>query len=699
MTRLGDAWREHRKENKFLLRSFFVLLILSISAYYLYQRTQEASAQELTNRLLLFVLWYLDLSLIVTLSFIILRSIVKLVLESRAGILGARFRTKLIFTYIALTSIPIIFVFFIATNLLQHSIDRWFSAPVEEILGSGRDLAVELREMIESRLKEQSAMAAASLDKNAGSENLAQLQRMLGVDLLEFFDGDRLVEAISDARRIPGAVPLLKWEEGRNSGVRAERWRGGLLLRAWKQLDDGRHRVVVGAILQPKLLSHLERATTADREFQSMKQRQGTITATTVLVFLSITLLLLFVTVWVGLYLSRRFTEPLRVVTDATRRVAEGDALEEIGVQAADEVAVLVDSFNAMVRRVRDTQEEIKASNEELSTLLATIPTGVLTIHPRADRFRPNESAARMLGNPRMASRWYPLAELRDIGFGPLCDRLLPGRPLRESFTLDLEFDGEMKHFEVTRRPLPGGGVMVAMDDLSDLKLAQRQAAWSDAARRIAHEIKNPLTPIRLAAERIDRRALKIGGEQEEVLRSSCQAIVAHVKGLQTLVDAFQEYARMPSVYLQAWPIGDLVEETTAIYRDLREELDVISEFPDGRLQVMVDPVLFRQVLVNLIDNAAAAITGKGEICLRVFREGRDVIVEVLDDGPGLPTEDLELLTRPFYSTKGRGSGMGLAIVDRIIRDHGGNMEISSRQPHGTRVRIALSKALVEKTH
>jgi len=689
-----ETWRRHHKENRFLFFSFLLLLGLSTGAYYLYQRTQAASAQELTNRLLLFLLWYLDISLILTLSFIILRSVFKLIVESRAGILGARFRTKLIFTYIALTSIPVIFIFLIATNLLQHSIDRWFSAPVEEILGSGRKLAVELRKLIEDRLAAQSLIAARSLAEDSSQENLARLQRSLGVDLLEFFDQDRLIEAVSDARRIPGAVPPLKWEENKDYGVRAERWSGGLLMRAWRRMEDGRHRVVVGAILPPQLLGHLERAIAADTEFQSLKQRQGTITATTILVFLSITLLLLFVTVWIGLYLSRRFTEPLRVVTDATRRVAAGDALEEVTVRATDEVAVLVDSFNAMVRRVRSTQEEIRASNEELSTLLATIPTGVLSINSEGTRFRPNDAAAKMLGSPKMAAMWHPLGLLGELGLDQLYQRLLPGRPVRESFSLDMEINGEARHFEVTRRPLPGGGVMVAMDDLSELILAQRQAAWSDAAQRIAHEIKNPLTPIRLAAERIERRASRIGGETGEVLRSSCRAIVAHVTGLKTLVDAFQEYARMPEVRPRVQSLGEIVRETTAIYEDLSENLELISEFPAGEVQAMADPVLLRQVLVNLIDNAVAATGGNGEIRIVVTRDSMSAVIEVLDNGPGLPTEDIELLTRPFFSTKGRGSGMGLAIVDRIIRDHGGTLDISNRSKgSGTRVLIRLPGA------
>jgi two-component system nitrogen regulation sensor histidine kinase NtrY len=687
---LRGLWERHRRENRFLVVAFLILLILSAGAFYLLERTQEASGRELTNRLLLFLLWYLDISLILVLTFILLRSAVKLVLERRAGILGTRFRTKLILTYVGLTFVPVVFIFLIATNLLQHSIDRWFSSPVEEILSSGKDLAVELRELMEQRLEDQAGVAAVVLAEDRSPEALRRLHSVMGIDAIELFEGPDLVEAITDPREIPGVLPPLRWQQLPDRGARAQRWGTGLLIRAWAPIGDGSRRVVVGAMLPRELLRPLEDATAADAEFQQMKRRRGTVTSTTILVFLSVTLLLLFATVWIGLYLSRRFTEPLLAVADATRRVAEGDALEEVDVVASDEVGILVDSFNAMVRRVRATEAEILSSNRELETLLGTIPTGVLTMTPGSGRFRPNDAAARMLGRPEWSGDWHPVEALDRPGQESLYSCLVEDEAPRDRAEITLESGGTTLHLDVTRRPLVEGGSVVAMDDLTQLVLAQRHAAWSEVARRIAHEIKNPLTPIRLAAERIQRRASEITGPLTEVLSSSCAAIIAHVTGLQELVDSFQRYARMPEVEPRPADLAVLAVEVTSLYEGLRDDLEVVTHRPEGPLWASVDPVLLRQAMVNLVDNAVDAIQGGGTIRVRVHGSQADAVIEVEDSGCGLPTDDLEMLTRPFFSTKGRGSGMGLAIVHRVVQDHGGSLEVGPSESGGARFRIVL---------
>jgi two-component system nitrogen regulation sensor histidine kinase NtrY len=448
-------------------------------------------------------------------------------------------------------------------------------------------------------------------------------------------------------------------------------------------------------MLPRELLLHLENAIAADAQFQEMKQKQGTITATTVLVLLAVTLLLLFATVWVGLYLSRRFTEPLLAVAGATQRVAEGDALEEVEVPASDEVAVLVDSFNAMVRRVRATEAEILASNQELTTLLATVPTGVLSVDAEGRHFRPNPAAAAMLGQPEWAHSWQPLHDLDHPGLEKLHERLKPGQPADVSCEIDLEIGDENFRIDVTSRPLPGGGRVVAMDDLTQLIQAQRQAAWSEVAQRIAHEIRNPLTPIRLAAERIQRRADALDGELREIVASGCEAIVAQVTGLKELVDAFQEYARMPTINLQATDLGRLLRELCSLYSGIREGLDVRVDLPEAEIRAMADPVLLRQALVNLLDNAVWAIPAAGSIAIAASVKEQDVMIEVEDTGVGLPTEDADTLVEPFFSTKGRGSGMGLALVHRIVSDHGGTLELQSLEEGGARVRIVLDNAVV----
>ena len=669
-------------------------MVLSVGAFYLLQRAKDSSPEELTNRVLLFVLWYLDISLILILSFILVRNLVRLVVERRRGVLGSRFRTNLVLTYVGLTFVPVILIFLIATNLLQGSIDRWFSAPVETILRGGAQVTVQIRELVEDRLQRQAVVAAEELGSDRNRLDLTRLRHLLGVDMIASYEGGDLQEAVADPRRIPASLPPLRWDELPPSDVRSERWRGGLLIRAWSPVGN-EGRVVVGNMLPRELLFHLENAIAADASFQELKRTQGTITATTILVFLAITLLLLFATVWIGLYLSRRFTEPLLAVAGATRRVAEGDALEEVDVPASDEMAVLVDSFNAMVRRVRATEVEILASNQELATLLATVPTGVLSLDGDNSMFRPNPAAAKMLGQPQWAHEWLPLDDLDRPGLEDLRNRLLPGQPADTRCELDIETGGDVIHVDITSRPLPGGGRVIAIDDLTQLVQAQRQAAWSEVAQRIAHEIKNPLTPIRLAAERIQRRADSLDEGMRDIVISGCEAIVGQVTGLKELVDAFQEYARMPAIDPRPTAVGRVLRELCSLYDGVRDGLAVRVELPEEEITAMVDPVLLRQVLVNLLDNAVSATAGDGTIKIAARVEVEDVVIVVEDTGIGLPTEDTETLVEPFFSTKGRGSGMGLALVHRIITDHGGILELESLSSGGTRVRIGLQGALI----
>ncbi len=696
MTNLAEAWNQHRRQNRSLAIGFVILLILAAGAFYLLQRTQVASPEELTNRLLLFVLWYLDISLILILTFILVRNLTRLIAERRRGVLGSRFRTKLVLTYVVLTFVPVIFIFLIATNILQRSIDQWFSSPVEETLRSGAAVTVQVRELIEQRLSRQAQVAANELTGDTSPQRLAELRATMGVDLLALFEGPQLLQAVADPRTIPTTPPPLRWEELPPAGVRANRWRGGLLVRGWASVDGSGVVVVVGDMLPRELLLDLESTTAAHATFQEMKLQRGTVTATTVLVFLAVTLLLLFATVWVGLFLSRRFTEPLLAVAAATQRVAEGNRLEEVTIPASDEVAVLVDSFNAMVRRVRATEAEILASNQELGTLLATVPTGVLTVSPDGSRFRPNPAAARLLGEPDWAGTWRPAEELDRRGFAPLHDRLRPGRPTDLRAELDLETGGSLRHLEVALKPLPGGGSVVTLDDLTVLLQAQRQAAWSEVAQRIAHEIKNPLTPIRLSAERMQRWAARLDGEVRDIVESSCEAIIAQVTGLKELVDAFRLYAQMPRVEPRPSSVSQIVREVGSLYQGLREGLDIRIETPPAEVHAMVDPAALRQALVNLLDNAADAVKGSGAITISLETDRDDLVLEVADTGVGLPTEDTETLVRPFYSTKGQSSGMGLALVHRVVIDHGGTLELTNRQPSGALVRITLPGAIVD---
>jgi nitrogen fixation/metabolism regulation signal transduction histidine kinase len=290
------------------------------------------------------------------------------------------------------------------------------------------------------------------------------------------------------------------------------------------------------------------------------------------------------------------------------------------------------------------------------------------------------------------------MGELDRPGLEQLHRRLRPGQSKDARWEIEIEGEGAQRHLDVVVKPLPGGGCVVAIDDLTQLLRAQRQAAWSEVAQRIAHEIKNPLTPIRLAAERMQRWAGRIDGEVRDIMVSSCEAIIAQVTGLKELVDAFRRYARMPGVNPRPTSVSQIVREIGSLYEGLAEGLRVDIELPTEEVVGFVDPVLLRQALVNLIDNAIDAVHDTGTITLAASREAHDVILEVADTGVGLPTEDTEMLLQPFFSTKGRGSGMGLALVHRIVADHGGTLHLENRSPCGTVARIVLADAVASAT-
>jgi two-component system nitrogen regulation sensor histidine kinase NtrY len=373
--------------------------------------------------------------------------------------------------------------------------------------------------------------------------------------------------------------------------------------------------------------------------YENLKMERPTITATVVLGFGGLALLVVFAAIWLGLHLSRRFTAPLLALAATTQRVAGGESLEQVPLPAEDEVGMLVGSFNSMVLRLRERDEELQATVRRLDTVLGAVRTGVLTLDPDRTHVRGNPAAAAMLGLPELAQ--------------------------------------------------PEGWV-VAVEDLTQLQRAQRQAAWSEVARRIAHQIKNPLTPIRLAADRMARHSERGSPDLSHVVSQGCRAIVEHVQSMQEMVDSFSQYAKMPPLARRPARIGELVGQVVTLYQDVRQGLRVeLQDHSDGR-EVLLDPEQFRQVLANLLDNAVEASPADGLVMLAVDVDGREFVVTVTDEGPGLPVEDSELVFQPFYSTKGRGSGVGLAMVQRIVTDHGGTVRLEPNQPHGVRAVVRI---------
>ena len=698
MTPWRRVWERYRRQNRLLVAVYLVLLVLAAGAFWLFARLRDLPSEELTNRFLVFLLWWFDLTLIAVLLFMLLRNLTKLVLERYRGVFGARFRTKLVLSYLVLIFGPTLLVFLLAASLLSHAAARWFSAPVEEMAAQATTLASGLRAEAEARARRSAATVAREVARAGDGRAvriaaLERLHRLLGNHLTGLWrDGAVVIELQDPRAQELRRLSVLDQQTLASSGQRSERAGGTLVVRAWEVMADG-SVVVVGEALPAELIAAQARLSAAGAAYEQLKLQRTAMTATMVLGFGGFALLVVFAAVWLGLHLSRRFTAPLLSLVAATERAARGETLEEVPLPADDEVGQLVESFNAMVRRLKDKEAALKDTVHRLDTVLRGIRTGVLTLDRERTSVIGNPAAAALLGMPQLASRPLPLNEVAAAGNARLVETLRStSGPVRGSVTV--EAAGVARALELAVLPLgdpsrPQGWV-VALEDLTQLLRAQRQAAWSEVARRIAHQIKNPLTPIRLAAERIARHAERGGETLAAVVPQGCAAIVEHVQAMQEMVDAFALYAKLPPVSLRPTHLGQLVAQLAALYDGLRPNLRFRVEDRLGERQVPADAEQLRQALANLLDNAAEASPDGGEVVISLTTNENEVTLTVADRGKGIAAEDPDLLFQPFYSTKGRGSGIGLAVVQRIVADHGGTVRLLPREGGGVEAVVTL---------
>jgi two-component system nitrogen regulation sensor histidine kinase NtrY len=459
---------------------------------------------------------------------------------------------------------------------------------------------------------------------------------------------------------------------------------------------------MIGEALPSDVVVEQGRLAAAAGAYERLKLERPTITATTVLGFGALSLVVMFAAMWIGLHLSRRFTEPLLALVATTQRVAGGDDLIEVPIPAEDEVGLLVSSFNAMVRRLRERDAQLSTTVRRLDAVLGAVRTGVLTLDAERRWVTANPAAAALLGMPGLVGAGAALDELAAAGFAKLVETIRGASEVTRG-SMTIYPGGVGRAVEVAVVPLGGGerpeGWVVVLEDLTQLLRAQRLAAWSEAARRIAHQIKNPLTPIRLAAERIARHVERQTPDVATVVPQGCKAIVEHVQAMQEMVDAFARYAKLPPMARRPVVVSDLVRQVVGLYDGVRR--DVAVRFEDGAagVEVLLDPEQFRQVLTNLVDNAVKYASPGATITVSGSVVGDRVRVSVADTGPGIEPQHLPRLFERFYRVDtGRsrelgGTGLGLSIVKNLVEAMGGTVGVESTPGKGTTFWFSLPRA------
>ncbi len=695
----------YRKDPRVIIT--FPLLILAATSlvYYLVQRAKDLTPEALSNQVLLFVLWNINVLLIVGLVFMLLRGIVKLVLERQRGIIGSRFRTKLVVTYVAASLLPVILLFLVATDMMRVSIDRWFTTPVRTILGNGEAIA----HIAQDQAAATALGAAREIASNTASRDADQMDAVFlhvlqfhNVQMAGIYRDGVLVKFQADPRapiQEVGDPPQVFFKDAAKLGSSRRidvGSGGGMWIRSAAPIGNGRDVAVAGVYIPGDISRMINESIIANGNFLQLRSQRQTLKASQTSLFLAVTLAILFGSLWTSIYASRRITIPIKALAEATGTLAGGAYGTQVDVVATDEVGRLIESFNAMSAQLAaqrlaltETNRRIDAERGFMQTILDSVATGIIVFNDELEFLALNRAARQMLqiDDPH---RLVPMKEILGGDLSVLGDAVTDlvtrGSRARE---VTLIRGGELRYLEVSVARLgESAGWVAAIEDSTQLVQAQKLAAWNEAARRIAHEIKNPLTPIQLSAERIARKFQNHDADTDEVIEQGTKTIVSEVTQLKRMVDEFSRFARMPAVHMRHAQLADILEQAAGLYRDVKKDVTV-SVTVDPEIELLMDPEQIRRAVGNLLKNAVEA-TDSGEIRVSARRAPHRVVIEVADPGRGVPDADKEKLFLPYFSTKGRGTGLGLAIVHRIVRDHDGHISVHDNHPKGTRFEIEL---------
>lgn len=472
--------------------------------------------------------------------------------------------------------------------------------------------------------------------------------------------------------------------------------------------------VVAATLLDPVLAERSQRLIEDFQSYRQLEVQKDDLRASHLLIFLMVTLVILLASSWAGLYLARRVTGPIQALADGMRRISSGDLEHRVDVQADDELGVLVDSFNRMTEELARNKELLERGNRELVTsnqrlaaeraliaaVLQSVAAGVVSIDAERRILTCNDAALAML---RQREDEVMGRRVEEAWKDPERDKLaalLGVDPPVASQEVRMILGGEWKSFEAKVTALEGStgagprrGRVLVIEDLTELIKAQQLAAWNEAARRIAHEIKNPLTPIRLAAERVLKKHRQGDPGLGRALEEGVEIIVREVGTLQGMVDEFSRYARMPRPQLSPVDLRRLVDETLHLYRNLKPGVAVEERIAGELSQIWLDGEQIKRVLINLLDNAVEATEAPGRVVVSAQARDGHLSIQVADTGRGIPPAAKEKLFLPYFSTKGRGTGLGLAIVHRIVTDHHGWIRVEDNVPCGTVFTLELPLA------
>jgi len=717
-----------------------ILILIGVLVALTIARGSARFSPDFLSEFVLYALSAADLTMLVALVFVLARNIVKLIVEGSRALPFARFRAKLVLLLLGMTFMPAVLVLIVGSELISTSAERWFNAPMDDILSSANAIASDYYHERQMLVADQATRIAHSLgsadlsaaDARSVRDLLAPEVTMRRVQLVEIY------RAVPDSGSPPRVQPIVEMAA---PGLPAQRTReaadklaaqaiggsaqtsietvsgSGDYLRAAAVIrkDTKPIGVVVATdYLTGEVAARSRRMTQAFESYNQLRVYKRPLAGVYLSFFLMVTLMILVGATWMGLYMAKRITGPVRQLAAAAREIGAGHLDQRIEPQSNDEFGSLVEAFNSMASELASTRRRIEQGTVELErkhvevegrrryieTILERITTGVVSVDRGGAITTMNSAASRLLGLSLQAIGQPAVAAFNRPDLEPL-GRLVAnaGRGKSEPVAHEIAIVREDRelHLAAVAAPLVGDageaeGVVLVFDDVTPLIRTQKVAAWREVARRLAHEIKNPLTPIQLSAERLRRHFSGAPPPAKALVDECTTTIVGEVESLKMLVDEFSQFARMPSPRTVPTNLPELIAQTLSLYNGIFTDITIEQQFASGMPLVRLDVEQIRRVIINLVDNAIEAMERRGHILIETQLDQVNSLVRVIvaDDGPGIPPAEREKLFLPYYSTKRRGSGLGLAIVRRIIAEHGGSIDVGDNTPTGTRFTIEL---------
>lgn len=725
-----------RRRERYIIASLMLLVVLLTTLGF---RLLDLGIElPLPHSILVFVLINLNIILLLLLLFLIVRNLVKLLFERRKRIMGAKLRVKLVLAFILLSLLPTILLFFVSVQFISISIEYWTKLPIErslktslevgqsyydreaeELFGFGNHLSrlityhgymlVSRQDQLDKFIAEKRReYGLASIKVYSRSLDLRSRVHDEGIDLSPF----------KEAKEVFLTRAL---EEGAEYQDRQFSAHGHLIECILPVFSRTESKAVVGLVtlsefIPGSFVTRLEAISRGLEEYKQFKVLKRPVKISHLITLSIVTLLIIFSSIWFGFYLSKGITVPIQELAEGTKRIAAGDYDVFIDLESHDEIGDLVHSFNRMTMDLKNSKVQLERANEELirsnieierrrlymEIVLANVAAGVVSASTDGRIQTINKSAERMLQVRReeMIGRHY--REVIGEKYVKLINGLFQdGSLFRKGFlerTIRLPVGNRtltlLVHLNVLLDDKGGYvGLVAVFEDLTEIEKAQRMAAWREVARRIAHEVKNPLTPIQLSAQRLRRKyGEKLSREDGKVFEECTSMIINQVEALKGLVNEFSSFARMPALDPKPEDVSGIIREAVSLYKEAETGVRIEFDEQDGVPPVRVDREQMKRVMINLLDNAIAAMEGRGEIRigLETDPDRRAVRISVEDSGKGIPADHKSRLFEPYFSTKKQGTGLGLAIVNTIVSEHRGRIRVEDNEPQGSRFIIDL---------